>query len=547
MDGISKYEIVFVLVCGFVLVKNLIYPIVKRNFCEVDILKCLCGFAVASLLYSIMTYGQLNIDSDTASATLLAKSQMENHTLFPATWNYANGDLWVISTNIFVLPFVALLKNQVAARMLGSALFCVVTFLAIRFASKEYEKDCYLIIIPLIFLCMRETYIMLLYQAAYVGPLLWIVLCPVVLYRAVIKDTKKQYLLLNIVLMVVLSMAGIRNLAEIVLPLWGSAIIFEYVNINKNNINKKLGTRCAKISVAILVPAIIGCGINQWLCSWHNMNNTELNRIVFSNSVDQCFINIGILFKNLFITFGYNGGKELISMEGICNMISITLCILIIFIIPILQIKKLKEESKFVNYAFWFMIVHNMIMIIMAVLFDKVTTRYIYTSIFCTTLVSSRYIMKYFIKQINYRKFIWIGLFGFVIMFESITLLSYSRGWRTEVMQKREITAELQKRGLNKGYATYWNAYNNQIYSDSHIIFGGIYLQEDAVTPMLWLVDGKVFEKEEKNSFLLLTQSENENLSKEVSSKIHDNAIDIYANDKYVVYIYDYDIKGQIQ
>lgn len=57
--------------------------------------------------------------SDTAVRNLLAQEIIETGRYFPPEWNYANGDLWVLFTHTFVLPFLPLLPNGFGLHILS--------------------------------------------------------------------------------------------------------------------------------------------------------------------------------------------------------------------------------------------------------------------------------------------------------------------------------------------------------------------------------------------------------------------------------------------
>lgn len=76
---------------------------IKRDIINVMKLSCTMIFGV--VVYSILTIGQTNIHSDTATATLLAQTELRYISFFPKSWCYANGAIWVLS--IFTLHFSA--------------------------------------------------------------------------------------------------------------------------------------------------------------------------------------------------------------------------------------------------------------------------------------------------------------------------------------------------------------------------------------------------------------------------------------------------------
>ena len=94
---------------------------------------------------------------------------------------------------------------------------------------------------------------------------------------------------------------------------------------------------------------------------------------------------------------------------------------------------------------------------------------------------------------------------------------------------------------MTKGYATYWNAYCNEVYSDFRISFGGINLTESGIEPHLWLVDSDVYKKEDTHTFLLLTSVENDWYIAR-GQYFFEKPIDSFIINDMYVHVFDYDI-----
>ena len=124
---------------------------------------------------------------------------------------------------------------------------------------------------------------------------------------------------------------------------------------------------------------------------------------------------------------------------------------------------------------------------------------------------------------------------------ECICLLTYSKDWYEKLTINKEFNQELLSYGVDKGYATYWNAYNNEVFSDFNINYAAVEISEKGISPFSWLVDGKDYYVEDCRSFLLLNESEN--------AVIADNIMPIFGKpsnnfmlEGMYVYIFDYDI-----
>jgi hypothetical protein len=72
----------------------------------------LCGASIALFAFAaIRLLGAFAIwlNSDGAVPVLLAHEILREGSLFPSTWHYANGEIWTLAAQIFALPFVSVL------------------------------------------------------------------------------------------------------------------------------------------------------------------------------------------------------------------------------------------------------------------------------------------------------------------------------------------------------------------------------------------------------------------------------------------------------
>ena len=226
----SAYEFLFLGAILAVIFEMLVIPVYKKKCLQTDdLLKTVCFAAVTVAAYSILTYGQTDIHSDTATATILAESIRKHHSLFPKTWNYANGDIWVLSINLPVMLAMCFISNQSLARTVGSLIWVCLARVGVVYQSKKMFKDkSWMLSIPIFGVFLFNMGDMLLYQAAYTSQILWISVCTMLLYFIYkMYDEKKagKYLIGYGILMILLVMSGIRLLAEQAVPALGAIVV----------------------------------------------------------------------------------------------------------------------------------------------------------------------------------------------------------------------------------------------------------------------------------------------------------------------------------
>ena len=491
----------------------------KRRISCLESLKAVCFICASVAVYSALTYGQTQISSDAATATLISQSQIAHRSMFPASWNYANGDIWTVGNSTFTLPFMLLLRDQSLARMLGSASYALVSAMGMWLISKRVFKDhSWLLGMPLflVFMAGGEIYF-ILYEAAYTGQMLFMTLGFVLVYGAV-HTRKAGYAVLYALMAAVLSIGGMRFVAEQSMPLLGAYVALWYIEEREHKDipwGRRIGSLAA-LSALVMVPVVIGLAVNRWLASWHNLNNTVLNSMVLVESVDACWNNLVASLLNLFKCFGYAGGASTLSIAGFGSLVSIAITALVCFIVPALQLVRFKSESRETQLFFLFGMLHNAIIIMMAAIFGLTTPRYMLTPAFVCIVLSSRYIYAHWIVQGNFRRSMWTGLFALAAAVECLALVASGLNWHDTVVARKGYMQALVDDGLTKGYATYWNAYDNQVYSDLRIRFGAVNIGQAAIARFPWLVDGDVFAPSEGETFLLLNEPERQVLEPDI-------------------------------
>ena len=504
---------------------RLVFPaILKKRIEADDVLSMLCIVALAVVAYSCLTLGQVRIHSDTSHSTLLAQSIAEHRSLFPAQWSYRNGEIWFLASELPVMIPSLLMRNQPMARMIGSLIYVLAASAAVFGLSRRTFKDhSWSLAIPILMLCIFGQRDHMLYQASYTGQIIWIALCGLLLYEIYQRtDTKKlnRYYFIYAGLMVCLTMGGMRILAEQTMPALLAVFFTFWIRIRKKEGDDRKNIRSFfYMAAGICVPTVIGYGIYKWLCRWHNMNYSHLTGMTFVGSIEEIWDNLWTMVRNMFTCFGFNGSVKLTSVYGARNLVSLVLCLLVVFIVPALQLRKLEEEPDSVKLFVTYGMCHNLILVVYAVLFGLTPARYMLTTVFVSVIISARYIYAHWIRPGGYRSFIWVLLFFIAIGAECAGTMYSSRGWTDTMNDLRTEREVFLSRGLTKGYATYWNSYVSTIYSDFDVRFAPIIFSDEGL-PLKrdCLIDSDIFEPEDGPTFLFLSTSERNALSDELDA-----------------------------
>lgn len=234
----------------------------KKESIMMTVLKAFCSSAFITAVYSILTCGRTRICSDTATASILADSQVKHQCLFPETWNYANGDIWVLKQNIPVLFIRNFIEDQSLVRTLASVIIVCVTVAGIIYHSKTIFKDqSYLLSVPLFLVFLYGSEAMILYQAMYTDQMLWIAFgCSLlyIIYKKYEAGKWNRFVFLYGMLLILLLTGGIRMMAEQTVPAAMTCLFMMYDEIRtrggggkKKRENKKMPVyvRCYSDSV----------------------------------------------------------------------------------------------------------------------------------------------------------------------------------------------------------------------------------------------------------------------------------------------------------
>ena len=526
-----------------------------------SVLKFICFFALAIALYSALTYGQTVIHSDTATATLLAASQIRHGSLFPSSWNYGNGDVWVLGTNLATMPFMLVLHDQSLARMLGSCLWILLSCGSVFFMSRKLLGDSsWKIIIPfsILFFTNPKISSMILWEVAYTGMLIHLCMTLTLAwglystknFRDLHKQKKKLWgLFFLAVLLIADTTAGTRFIGELVLPLLITIPVLCLIESAGSEENTKETARKLLQSMLMLViPSAIGFFCYKRISSTHNVNNTVNNALEFSGEINSWWVNFQCLVTHRFENCGIAPGVSVKSIIGLKNFVSIFFTITTSFIIPVLQTIRIKTEKKNVQFLCLFALVHNILIALLIVFMDKTTPRYLLSSQFLDIIISARYIYTYWIKENKsaLTRMLFISVIGMGVAINSAYYLKLSKGWRTKVEQKKDFAAWLKSSGCKKGYATYWNAYTNEVYTDLEMRFGGVCIADKLLAPYFWLVDSDVFDYSENTASCLLLDEKELDYAKNINETFGAPCW-TSTKDGFALYVFDYDIAQKFE
>lgn len=507
-------------------------------------------FSVCVMMYSIFTYGRANINSDTATASILAQSILFHKSPFPQEWNYANGEIWTLYPQLPMLIFTNIIKDQSLARCFGSLTIIFIASFTLFYQSKKlFKNNTWLITIPTLFLLLSNMEIRdyLLYQACYSTQIIWMGLGTSFIYIIYTSINKQVHLsiytifILYSFLFFILSISGIRIIAEQSVPLSLTILVLHFYLKSPNHSNNK---SLIATELLIIIPAVLGSIAYSYICHKNGIHSSGNSTLSLAFSAKDIVSNLFTPFLNMLDCFGLENTTSIFALDYYKNIISIMFFLFSCIVSPIAFIKlpKLKDNVSLL-FFYIFTIIHNIEMIILVVFFNKTETRYILSSVFLCIILFIQYIYSIFKNytsiSINMR-YLLICFYASIILVEAICLFKTSKNWNSTLQYKQELNQYISKYNLTKGYATYWNAYSNEVYSNFDITYGSIIIGEHSLYPYHWLCDEIVYIPNNNiSSFLLLTEDELDSFNPQ---KFNLDPIQITQKENYYIFMFDHDI-----
>lgn len=498
---------------------NIMDKLKSKNLKAVDLLLIIAiVFSAISVLYSIFTFGRANIHSDTAVLANYVKCVFRHKALYPKNWNYVNGELWGIDKlgMSFGQALFWFIKNSGIRRMCASAFQIIVGYGCLVIFSKKVLKDSsWLLAGPLCTLFLWGAADFVFYQGPYAGYLIWHPLLIAFAYLMYDYEKKKwsyRHIFLYAITILLMSIGGIRVYAEYVLPLLFATIVVCCIYA-EGNTKERIILFFQRV-IVVTVPAFMGSIIYKLLCKNHEVNNVNKVSMIIPDSLESVASGLLKVVKYHFECFGYDGGSQLMSIHGLRSLVSITLCIIICLIVPIFQAKRLNTERQAVVYFFYFVLIHNAIIFVFSALMDFTSYYHVLGNVMLFGILSARYIYAYWISNVDIRVGIfWGALFFVAVCISSLGLINNSSGWRETLEKREKISNELIARDLHKGYATFWTAYSNEIYSNAQIKYCGVKIAAERLQKYSWLVDSDRYFLDDEKTFVMLTKEEMEGIN----------------------------------
>lgn len=438
------------------------------------------------------------INSDTATASLLAGEIINSKSFFPNDWVYVQ-DIWILAIQLFVLPFKMFVENEVIARGLGVLVQTVLMIIMMnRLFNKLDVKSGGLVIILLWLSGVSSVVLENVYaQASYGTMLLWCIIVFYLVINILDEKLKKKYVGILGVMLFMLNLSGMRYLVNIVAPVVITLIIWcgiEYVSSGELKISIR-----RLISIIIFIGVISLAGIIGFLLLSRQINYvTGLSNIVFVD-ISTIATNIDNILNSWLYLYGIinSVGTKLISLEGVFSAYRFVFFVFSALIIPItltINYNKLKNEycKFFVIFHWVYIIIITYILTFSQVAYEIIGgARYLLLNLLIIFILNAIFFEEYILNKKKVFSYI------FIVLIIPFYLSSLFYQFKMEVSIDEEglaigahkhdnVINFLKEKDLKFGYATYWNAYANTILSEEDVQIVGVIIGQE-ITPFYHL------------------------------------------------------------
>ena len=300
-------------------------------------------FGILGIIFNILMYTKFAYNSDFSYATNLALEEMKQMKLYPDGWRYSTG-FYVFSINLFCMPFLLFLKNEVLCRELGMILLCLLMVYVCYKTFYKHSKRTFLSIIILLFIPLTGVVHWYFYDGNYFNFAFMLMITMFLAERILFGYHSKRRLLIYYIVYFL------------------AVLLFSYKKTKEVLIEKKyLIFLCATF-----LGSALGYVIYRVLLLTTGRVDTDSLNYAFVNST-QMVGNFWTYLANTYSLYGIDNA-ELLSVEGIQNVLNWFYCTISTFVIPVIVWKNLyKVENEFIQLIIRFLAICNGLTIFMVI------------------------------------------------------------------------------------------------------------------------------------------------------------------------------------
>ena len=510
---------------------------------------------LASAFINMIFFMRYNFKADSAFYITLAREQIRTGCWFPEGVSYSTA-LFTFTPNLLMIPLMHVVSNAILARQLAIAIvWLVMLILLYHIMTEESNKELFYIASSLFMtLYIRSEVVdMHFYQGAYVSHLLFYLLFLFGFKKVMYKKNQKYiWFILILIIEAMANSSEIRSLLIFGIPAVIAYGIFSFVE-NHHDIKSvwdDSGTR------TILFVLMIGCVVSflSYIAFGHftGFSGTTESMVVLP-SIDYCQSILDFI-TDLFSMHGNLISVALLSVNGIFRCINTVVCILIYCVVPYLAIKQYQNyESLYARFMIVFCLTSNAVYSFVAILVGgaSITDRYLVpvynNAVILTAIVFSGLLRKQgkLIKRSALFCILSYSLLcnGLYLYNQKNNILS--RGYGSFAQGTVKVAEQLEEKGLQYGYATFYNAEEYSALTNNRVQVHNVVIEEDVIKPFYWLTVDRYYDPSNYigETFLMVSDDELQRFAPEGISKSYLGDVkDTFEIGGFHVFVYDHNI-----
>ncbi len=513
----------------------------KKDWMTLYLLIGLAGMLLLNIIIILRGTTEA-FNSDSATAILLAKEQMRTGQIIPAGWHYAN-DVWLLSLNLFCIPFLLFLDNWLLCRDLAVILqMLVVTGLLIAFVRKLVDLK-WALLAAIVFWCPISSVVQehFLYQATYatiIGQTLLILFLTYGFFEAHGKRPLLLYGAMLGILTIVLTAGGIRLVGSVILPIL-AAYGLMLLSDKDFDVKSVLCDKGSKLFLGKMAYFLAMCVVGYFLHLKIRATGVISNYTMSINPDKSLWTGLGELLDYYMDVWGCLEISQIISVSGVLGFCRFLVFFFMNFVAPIyacVRYRRLASQRMrfFVLYAFFAAAITDYLIVFT----DMCNSYYLLPVYFNGCILSVILIHDLSGRGIRFKNISLLLAAVCAVPFCLLTGVYHAKAGYADGAVDRALLETLKENELSFGCSgIFWDTYKYTVLSNGEVeIISYIDMPE---TPNLWLTSEQWYQPEyhQGRSFILTRMG-----WETVPDVWKERAEDVIHCGEFVIYVYSQNI-----
>ncbi len=467
-------------------------------------------FAAASLatvIYYIILPSEAFFHADCSDTILWAQASYDSGSIFNPDFGYAA--MLPFGGTMLMLPFIGIFGVSMTTHHIGMVLFILLFFASVVFLCRSLKFSWTLSLTALgtmaMILCSSAKLREIFYEHVIYYSISVLIICVLlsllIRFRSVF-DSEKSYKQLAVIIFctvifsVLSALDGMQIIATGILPVLFAAVaemIFEK--------DRKLFSREGVNSICFCLICGFSTVLGLWLLTLLSDGISAGYAGAYSQyaNMEEWLGNLGKFPLHWFWLFGVDAqyGMGIFSLESILNIIRIASAA-IIAVMPFIALifyKKFDRASKFLIWAHFGVSAVIMFGYVFGILS---AANWRLSPMICTGILVCFAAFKAAKENAVAVRLSVISACILVLMsgisFKTIAEMDKNG---IESNEKYKLAQILEEKGLNYGYATFWNSQTITVLSDSRVRAANVDINENGIAPCAYQTNKKWFEPQE--------------------------------------------------